>query len=437
MCMRIAILLTALAALSLDGAPALAEPVDPADDIFPVMTAEQWGVVEADGTEIIPAEYDAAFVWSDGLVEARKGGMTALFAPDGTLLVPLRYEQLYGNDAMAGGSRDNSWFWAHNRWGRERWIVGVGGEPLLGPGLNPLTPFDGRDRFIVEDQGRDGILSLDCEWILRPTLGAIGGLAENGLAWAQTFDGRDGYIDADGKWVIEPGRFERLGYFADDGWAPAQQGGKWGFIDARGEWMIPPMSEADFRPEPFNVEGLTVFEQGGKSGFVDRQGRWVGKPEFDGIAAYLDGSFIAHRDGERRRYSAAGEDLGLAPFDSANFVRFDESRTGRTTRDGKAMLVDWAGREVIGKGFEDVLPFGKNAWAPAKKGGKWGAVGRSGAWVLKPAYDCVGHCALPPGSIPSPVAMANSPSSERVPFNQPSDARYTDPKSQPWCHARD
>lgn len=436
--MRFILLVATLISLSLPIAPAQAEPAGHADDRFAVMQEGRWGVVGADGTQIVPPEYDIVTVWSDRLIEARKDGLSALFAPDGTLLVPLRYQNLYGNDASAGGSDDNSWFWAHDQWGRERWIVGVGGEPLLGPGLNPLTPFDGKDRFIVEDDGKSGILSLACEWVLPPSLAAIGTLADNGLAWAQASDGREGFIDADGRWVIAPGRFERLGYFAADGWAPARADGKWGFIDARGEWMIPPTAEFAYSwPQPFNPAGLTVFEKDGKSGLLDRQGEWVVEPVFDSITEFIDSSFIAIRGGERRRFSSAGEDLGPAPFDGENFVRYDESRTGRTVRDGVPMLVDWSGREIIGSGFEDVMPFGKNDWAPAKKGGRWGAVDRSGAWVLQPEYECVGRCPLRPDALPQPILMAVAPDEPRQPPMERSVSRYTDPKSQPWCHARD
>ncbi|UIP06450.1 WG repeat-containing protein [Erythrobacter sp. SDW2] len=391
-----------------------------------------WGVVSSDGDVIVPLEYQSIDIWSDGLIEARRDGLSALFSPDGTLLVPLRYQYLYGNDAMAGGSDDNSWFWAQNSGGRDRWIVGIGGEPLLGPGLNPLMPFDGKDRFVVEDEGFDGILSLDCEWIVLPSLKSISPAADNGLALAQTAEGKYGYIDRDGTWVIEPGRFERLGYFAPDGWAPAQSGGKWGFIDADGDWMIPPMSEAEFRPEAFNSSGVTVFEQGGKSGLINRRGEWVIQPVLEGMTEYIDGSFIGHLDGERRRYSGTGDDLGPAPFDSANFVRFDQSGTGRTVRDGQPMIVDWSGREIIGNGFDDVLEFGPNDWAPAQKGGKWGAVDMAGKWVLEPEYDCVGRCLLRPGMIPQPLSVSIT---EALPSTEFSPSRYSDPTSQDWCHA--
>lgn len=397
----------------------------------------QWGVVDANGTVIVQLEYQDIGIWSDGLILARKDDRAALFAPDGTVLVPLRYQYLYGNDASAGGSDDNSWFWAQDQWGRERWIVGVGGEPLLGPGLNPLMPFDGKDRFVVtEDDGRSGILSFDCEWVLLPSLRRIGTLADNGLAWAQSSEGQEGFIDAEGQWVIEPGRFDRLGSFAADGLAPAQTAGKWGFIDAHGDWVIPPTAAFAYSwPQAFNSAGLTVFEKDGKSGLLNRQGEWVVEPLFDGITEYIDSSFIATRAGERRRFSGAGEDLGLAPFDADNFVRYDESRTGRTVRGGRPMLVDWSGREVLGKGFDDVMPFGDRDWAPARKGGKWGAVNAQGDWVLRPDYECVGQCPLLPGGMPPMPIIATAQTSRPIVTYPPSHPRYTDPRSQDWCHA--
>lgn len=430
-----------IAALLLSTAPlcAQAEPDEAAasQERYPVSNAGRWGVVDADGTVIVPLEYDGTKVWGEGLIEVSRDGLSGLFAPDGSEVIPLRYQFLFGNDTLAGGSDDNSWFWAHGGPGRGRWIVGIGGEPLLGPGLNPLTPFDGKDRFVVTDHGRSGILSLDCEWILLPSLASIGTVADNGLARAKNTEGEVGFIDRDGEWVIEPGRFEDVGRFAADGWAPAQSGGLWGFIDATGEWMIAPESDYHFGSfVAFNDAGIAIFGKDGMVGLIDRDGEWVQEPVFSNITEYADGTFIGRREGERIRLSTAGEDLGPDPFDPDNWVRYDESGTGRTLREGQPVIVDRAGKEIVGRGLDDVLPFHNKDWAPARKGGRWGAVDKRGNWVLAPEYDCVGRCATPNIPPPPPPRMITRSRMERLVTYGPDHPRYTDPKSQDWCHAQ-
>lgn len=72
---------------------------EPADGSRPARQGELWGILAADGTVRVPIQYDDLEIWSNGYVKVWLGGKAGILRPDGTALTELIYEGLTWGDA--------------------------------------------------------------------------------------------------------------------------------------------------------------------------------------------------------------------------------------------------------------------------------------------------------------------------------------------------
>ena len=78
-------------------------------------------------------------------------------------------------------------------------------------------------------------------------------------------------IDVQGNPLLK-NRYNGLGQFGDDGWAPACIGKLWGMIDLDENVVIP---YAYKEIHPFDSEGMAMVSKGGKKAFINRKGELV------------------------------------------------------------------------------------------------------------------------------------------------------------------
>lgn len=72
---------------------------EPADGSRPVRQGELWGILAADGTVRVPIQYDDLEIWSNSYVKVRLGGKAGILRPDGTALTELVYTSIDWGDA--------------------------------------------------------------------------------------------------------------------------------------------------------------------------------------------------------------------------------------------------------------------------------------------------------------------------------------------------
>jgi len=206
--------------------------------------AAKWGVIDRQGREVIPMEFDELGYFSDGLACVRKGKKCGFVNPRGQTAIPLTFDDAYG---FCGGTAPAK---LGGKWG------------------------------FIDRKGR---------WVVKPTYEDVGGF-EDGLC-AVKASGKWGLVDTAGHLVVPP-RFEAFGSSASvfdflegrravfsNGLCAVRVGELWGYIDRSGALRI----EATFASARRFVNGLALVNskpgapgEYGRTYYIDTRGREVG-----------------------------------------------------------------------------------------------------------------------------------------------------------------
>ncbi|MEM6476279.1 MAG: WG repeat-containing protein [Pseudomonadota bacterium] len=428
--MKTRALFLALCAAALTAPVSVSGQVEPVFDttaqedlLFPVRVDGEWGVVDASGTFVVPAEYQSVWIRSDGSIQLSKDGKAGVANGNGTVTIPFEFRYVSpfnGRDYTLAST------------GGDDVVIDLESKVVLGPGFAGIRFFDQDRSFVVTDGRIEGVVTLDCEWVIKPGYKRIGLVQDNGLSRAEPKSNSVGYIDKAGKWVIRPNakKFDRAYHFSDVGLAAARSEGKWGFIASSGEWMIDPFADGPIWGPRFNGEpARAVVEIGGKKGMIAPDSTFVIPAEYDRLSGMYNGAVVGSRDGKFGAFDANGN--VIVPFEFKALGWFNTDGMASGTKDGRRISVDLAGKEYPLPKFEQVGTFGQRTWAPAKRDGKWGAINNKGEWLLQPQFDCVQQCyddRISPPPPPSSIRASSGPSLKRLAKNS---------RQQEWCRIDD
>jgi hypothetical protein len=242
------------------------------------------GFMDRFGRTVIPAQFDDALDFSEGLAWVRVGKKVGFIDRAGKIVITPQFD-----DAQS---------FAYGRAGVKLCCGGWGERH-----------FGDRYGFIDSDGKYAG--SPEFLWV-----GQFSGSRSNDLAPVLMPSGAVGFVFPSGKVAI-PASFQdasTLGFTG--GPAPVQNDGKWGYIDKSGKWVI----NAQFDNAWNFAGGLAPVSVSGKWGYIDSNGRWVVNPQFD-AASYFDNGYAAVRTGDKwgfidKKGAPAGEsallDVGLS-----------------------------------------------------------------------------------------------------------------------------
>jgi hypothetical protein len=196
-----------------------------------------------------------------------------------------------------------------------------------------------------------------------------------------------GFIDRAGK-VVVPARFSRVGEFSD-GLAPVKvggthaAGGKWGYIDRAGKEVVAPRFDW---ARPFR-EGRAGVQVGDKWGFIDTTGVLVIAPRFESVERFSEGLAAVQED---KKWGFVGPDgaFRIRPrYHRA--VGFSEGLAAVCVNaQSPLQYIDRTGATVLtlDPNIDYASSFHEER-AGVTRGGKWGAIDRTGKLVVEPRYD--------------------------------------------------
>lgn len=191
----------------------------------------RWGLLDVTGAEVVPAVFDGALTFSQGLLPAQRYRKFLVF----------RIER---------------------RWG----YADAGGAWVIDPRYTSARPFS--DSLALVTNGRTGrFIRPDGSTAFDVPSQVVFPFRHGYARFA--VDGRWGFIDGTGSPVVEP-RYEAAGDFAE-GLAAVRELGSWGYIDALGREVIRPRFD---RVEPFSGP-LARVALDGRVLYIDREGRTV------------------------------------------------------------------------------------------------------------------------------------------------------------------
>ena len=254
---------------------------------FPVTVGDKYGFMDSSCHLVVPAQYDQAMEFSEGLAAVKIGEKWGYINEGGSLVIPPKFAGAWFFSAgLASVKLDEQsplWGFIDRKGGvviqpqfgmplqfSEGLVEGYGEKNKV---LNiPLGYMDKTGKYVV----RLDEAGFEIEFLL----GFSDGLARVSMR-PKNPDGsvgpsRYGYIDHSGKWVI-PRSFVAADDFHEGLAAVTGKDGTWGYIDKAGEFVIAPRFEA---ASEFS-EGLAAVRIGGRWGWINKSGEVVVQPMFE------------------------------------------------------------------------------------------------------------------------------------------------------------
>ncbi len=278
----IATLLTATAALSLVScgnnistrSPSSSDTVDIATsqnnslDLFLFKQNDKLGYIDRTGKIIIPAKFERAYDFREGLAPVNIGVKWGFIDPMGKIVIPARFDYVYNfSDGLAAVEVDQKWGFIDPT-GKIVIPIDLEGSGSFKNGLAYITiPITGRDSFTIDKTGKV-VATPSPDPAKEDTIGESDRL----IPFDQ--DRKVGYKDRTGKIVIAA-QFDMLGFDRggfNDGLAPVCLNEKCGYIDTTGRIVVP--LQFDMVANRFS-DGLAWVNIGKKLGYVNKTGKLV------------------------------------------------------------------------------------------------------------------------------------------------------------------
>lgn len=235
---------------------------------------ERYGFVNTQGELAIPARFEYAGDFHDGLAEVK---------------------MIVGNESYSG-------------------FIDTKGELVINCQFNDASSF--HDGLAAVSNGKMyGFINKKGEYTINPQFETVDDFSE-GIA---AFDNGKmyGFIDKNGTYVINP-QFDDADEFRD-GLAAVESGKLFGYIDKSGKYVINPQFDyaCGFK------NGLAAVRSNEKWGLIDKKGKYVVNPQFDNIRTkngYYDCVKSTYYDANAfvSQLFGTGESLGNVLINSLN-----------------------------------------------------------------------------------------------------------------------
>jgi WG containing repeat len=237
-------------------------------DLFLFRKNGKLGFIDRTGKIVIPAKFDSAHKFSEGLAAVNIGAKWGFIDPSGKIVIPARFDYVYNfSDGLAAVEVDRKWGFIDST-GKIVIPVDLEGSGSFKNGLAYITiPITGRDSFTIDKTGK--VVATPS-----PDPAKEAAQGENDGLIPFDRDRKVGYEDRTGK-IVVPAKFDLLGFDRggfDRGLAPVCLNQKCGYIDKTGKIVVP--LQFDLVANRFN-DGLAWVNIGKKLGYINKTGKLV------------------------------------------------------------------------------------------------------------------------------------------------------------------
>jgi WG repeat protein len=261
------------------------------EDGNPYTNASRVGYIDERGKIVIPARFDEASDFSEGLAYVESKGVVAFINPQGQAVIKFPKKMWANLDRFAYGFHEGR---AAVGFEASFGFIDRAGRVLCKGYTRAASFSEGLAAVAVGWGGvaKYGFIDTKGELVIPPrfdpvfgrhTITALSHFSE-GLASVRV--GKEyGFIDKSGQFVILP-RFSFAGDFSE-GLAFATMGEQVGYINKSGEWAIT-RKEKIYRGEKFK-EGLAAVDFDRGTGYIDHTGKTIIEPRFHEGGEFVGG----------------------------------------------------------------------------------------------------------------------------------------------------
>lgn len=350
----------ALALALLPLTAARAEEAPPAR-LWPFGIGDQHGYIDKSGHVVVPAQYDEAHEFSEGLAAVRRGDTWAYVDVTGHEVIKVEPKGRPGAFSEGLAPLEVAWLKVGfiDRNGRLAIPATFGQVQAFSEGLAAVYLHERNKKWGYIDRTGKMVIDVQFDWAV-PFSG--------GLAFVQHGGSGDpfalgDYVPASNRWIDKQGSFMSksagtpVSGFAE-GLAVASRG-KLGYVDRAGAWAIEPKYD-DARPFSDGLAAVGIRNASSVQwGFIDKNGKEVVPPRFELVGNFSDGLAMVWNRATFSFIDRAGRVVMENPFEG-------RGGAGGSFRDGLALIqyggkgaslfkpfyMDRQGRYVCSYGFE-------------------------------------------------------------------------------------
>ena len=338
------------------------------EDILRVQKDGKYGVIDLDGKEIIPAEYNSieTLKGTQNSLVVQKNGKYGLINKSGTTVIKTDCNSIENidNDYKHGyivTTSDN-----------KKGIVGYTGTQVLEAKYDKIVKSYNEKYFAVEEKGKKELVDSDGKEVLSSGYDEIIQVNSDGIVFLK--GKKYGFMGIDGKEKIKP-EYDDLKELTA-GVLKAKKDSKCGLIDLEGNEKL----KAEYTDIYYEDKvGLYVAENESYSSIIIDSDF---KVKLTGIISEfnIDSGFMKIKVGnEDKYYNFKFEEKDVKDVLSTNTLFVSK-------KDGKYGFVDKEGKVIVDYIYDEAFEQNKYGFAAVKKDGVWGAIDREGKVIQEPKY---------------------------------------------------
>ncbi len=218
----------------------------------------KYGFKDENGNVVIPAKYDGAEDFSDGLAAVKVNYKWGFIDKNGNMVIPTQYIIVLGFTEGLTGVKVN------DKWG----FIDKNDKMVIPAKYDIINRFS-EGLSCVKINGKYGFIDKNDNMVIPATYDLAGWKFSEGLVPVQV-NGKYGFIDKNENFRIPP-KYDYASPFSDGLSAVRYNNNKYVFIDKNGNIAI----HADYDNTRSFSEGLAAVKVGGKWGFIDKNGNLV------------------------------------------------------------------------------------------------------------------------------------------------------------------
>ena len=326
----------------------------------------KYGLINIDGKEILPCEYDSITVLKgvkNSLV-IKKDANVGVANTDGTVVVPVQFAEVKAitQDYKNGFIVKN----AESKFG----VIKSDGQIALECKYEGIDNILDNGKYIVKENGTWKVVAEDGTTYLEGKVSNITSM-ENGCVIVIE-NGKYGVINIADEIKI-PSEYEDLAYMFEDKYI-AKKDGKFGIINTNNETVV------DFKYSEIKYNKTTDYIKAkNENGTYDYMTRDLSVKLTAGEETVFNGFISINNGNEIKYYNYKLEEKSNKDVYTANtlFIKKENGKYGFIDKDGKT---------IVEAKYDDATEQNDYGYVAVKKDGKWGAIDQYGNVVVEPKY---------------------------------------------------